>query len=61
MDTEDEPAATAHGSIHEYDREVPLIILSPERTKHAPQTAPTDKVPMETVAPLLARWLGVKL
>jgi hypothetical protein len=61
MDTEDEPAATAHGSIHEYDREVPLIIMSPERTHHDPQTKPSDTVPMETVAPLLARWLGVKL
>lgn len=61
MDTEDEPAATAHGSIHEYDREVPLIILAPDRIHHDPQTSPADKVPMETVAPLLARWLGVKL
>ena len=61
MDTEDEPAATAHGSIHEYDREVPLIILAPGRKPHDAQTSPSDKVPMETVAPLLASWLGVRL
>ena len=61
MDTEAAPAATAHGSLHEYDREVPLIILAPDRTHHDEQTSPADKVPMTTVAPLLARWLGVKL
>jgi predicted AlkP superfamily pyrophosphatase or phosphodiesterase len=61
MDTEDEPAATAHGSLHDYDRDVPLIILPPDRTPHEPQAAPSNTVPMETVAPLLARWLGTKL
>ena len=61
MDTEDEPAATAHGSIHDYDRQVPLLILAPGRTKHAPATAPAGTVDMQTVAPLLAGWLGVQL
>jgi len=61
MDTEDEPAATAHGSIHDYDRQVPLLILPPGRTKHAPATAPAGMVDMQTVAPLLAGWLGVQL
>jgi hypothetical protein len=61
MDSADEPAATAHGSLHDYDREVPLLILPPGRGTHAAQSAPSDKVPMETVAPLLAKWLGVKL
>ena len=61
MDTQDEPAATAHGSIHEYDREVPLIILAPGRKPHDAQTSPSGTVAMETVAPLLASWLGVKL
>lgn len=62
MDTEDEPAATAHGSIHDYDRQVPLILLPPGRTKHAPANAPVpEMVDMRTVAPLLAKWLAVKL
>ena len=61
MDTDDEPAATAHGSLHDYDREVPLIVLGPRRTKHAPQTAPGEHRDMREVAPLLASWLGVKL
>ncbi|HSN27940.1 MAG TPA: alkaline phosphatase family protein [Kofleriaceae bacterium] len=61
MDTEDEPAATAHGSLHDYDREVPLIVLGPRRTKHAPATAPGEHRDMREVAPLLASWLGVKL
>ena len=62
MDTEDEPAATAHGSIHDYDRQVPLILLPPGRTKHAAANAPVpEMVDMRTVAPLLAKWLAVKL
>ncbi|MBV8759589.1 MAG: alkaline phosphatase family protein [Deltaproteobacteria bacterium] len=61
MDTDDEPTATAHGSLQDYDREVPLIVLGPRRTKHEPPTAPTEKRDMREVAPLLASWLGVKL
>jgi hypothetical protein len=61
MDTEDEPAATAHGSLHDYDRQVPLIVLPPGRTKHAPAEQPANMVDMRSVAPLLASWLGVKL
>jgi predicted AlkP superfamily pyrophosphatase or phosphodiesterase len=61
MDTEDDPAATAHGSLHDYDREVPLIVLPPGRTKHAPQDRPSDRTDMRGVAPLVASWLGVKL
>jgi hypothetical protein len=61
MDTEDEPAATAHGSLHDYDREVPLIVLPPRRKKHDPADHPSDKVDMRSVAPLLASWLGVAI
>lgn len=61
MDSADEPAATAHGSLHAYDRQVPLILLAPRRTRHAPAERPADTVDMRTVAPLLARWLGVTL
>lgn len=58
----DEPTATAHGSLHAYDRRVPLIVLPPGRVPHAPLTAPAPApVPMTEVAPLLGRWLGVTL
>ena len=61
LTTEDEPAATAHGSLHDYDRQVPLIVLPPGRAKHAPVDHPVNMVDMRSVAPLLASWLGVKL
>jgi hypothetical protein len=56
-----ERAATAHGSLHAYDREVPLILLAPDRRPHPPLAAPSNaKILMVRVAPILARWLGVK-
>ena len=62
MDSPDAPEATAHGSLHDYDRQVPLLILPPGRTKHAPATAPVpEMLDMRTVAPLLAKWLGTTL
>jgi hypothetical protein len=57
---DDEPEATAHGSLQMYDREVPVIMLEPGRTPHAPLTAHDDTVIfMPHVAAVLARWLGV--
>lgn len=61
IDSEQDPEATAHGSMQDYDRDVPLIVLGPRRTKHAALTAPAEKRDMREVAPLLASWLGVKL
>jgi hypothetical protein len=56
----DEPVATAHGSLHDYDREVPVIMLAPGRVAHAPQTAPSNTtIQMVRIATVLARWLGV--
>ena len=54
-----EPGATAHGSLHDYDREVPVIMLAPGRTPHAPATAPTTTIQMVRIATVIARWLGV--
>lgn len=52
--------ATAHGSLHAYDREVPVILLPPGRAAHAPLAAPSaSPFPMTRVAPLVAGWLGV--
>lgn len=54
------PAATAHGSLHDYDLLVPVILLPPRRTRHAPASAPEPgELPMTDIAPTLARWLGV--
>jgi hypothetical protein len=60
MQTEDEPLATAHGSLHDYDRQVPVIVVAPGRHRHDPQAAPAaEEIDMLRVAPLLASWLGV--
>jgi predicted AlkP superfamily pyrophosphatase or phosphodiesterase len=56
----DDRLATGHGSIHDYDREVPLILVAPDRKPHAPLAAPSAaKIYMVRVAIILARWLGV--
>ena len=59
MQDEDEPAATAHGSMHDYDQLVPLVIMQPDRKPHGPQTAPGSVIEMVRVAAMLSRWLGV--
>jgi len=60
MEDDDIELATAHGSLHDYDRLVPVIVLAPGRTPHAALAHPdATTVPMETIAGLLARWLGV--
>jgi hypothetical protein len=55
----DDPAATSHGSMQLYDRQVPVILLPPGRTPHAAPTAPDTTIPMTRIATILARWLGV--
>jgi hypothetical protein len=60
LEDEDEHTATAHGSLHDYDRLVPVIVLPPGRSPHAPAAAPVpERFSMTGVAPLLAQWLGV--
>jgi predicted AlkP superfamily pyrophosphatase or phosphodiesterase len=55
-----EPVATAHGSIYDYDREVPVIMLSPGRTPHASLEKPSQAtIYMVRIAAVVARWLGV--
>jgi hypothetical protein len=55
----DEVPATAHGSLNDYDREVPLILLPPKRTAHPAANTPAEPIEMTRVATLLAGWLGV--
>lgn len=59
VEEETERFATAHGSLYDYDRNVPLIVLPFGRTPHAPQTTPGEVMSLAEVAPLLASWLGV--
>jgi hypothetical protein len=55
-----DPEASGHGSLWDYDQQVPYIELAPGRSRHAPQTAPTgDEQDMLGVAARLASWLGV--
>ncbi len=56
----EEPHATAHGSLNDYDRQVPVIMLEPGRTPHAALTAPDDTtIQMVRIATVIARWLGI--
>jgi hypothetical protein len=55
----DDPLATAHGSLNDYDRNVPVLLLPFERTPHAPATTPTGEMSLTEIAPLVASWLGV--
>ena len=59
MQEDVEPLATAHGSLNDYDRDVPVILLPYGRTKHAPDVSPRDELGLEEVAPLVAAWLGI--
>jgi arylsulfatase A-like enzyme len=56
----DDPVATGHGSLHAYDRQVPVIVAPPGRTAHAARAAPWGpSFAMTEIAATLAGWLGV--
>jgi hypothetical protein len=38
---------------------VPVIMLAPGRTAHAPLDKPTTTIQMVRIATVIARWLGV--
>ncbi len=60
MEEADERLATAHGSLEPYDRLVPVIMLPPGRTPHAPLAkADGTTVQMVRIATVLAGWLNV--
>lgn len=60
LERRDDPVGVTHGSMHAYDREVPVILLAPGRTTRSAATAPhPTPFPLERVAPLIADWLGV--
>jgi hypothetical protein len=53
-----EPLATTHGSFHDYDQLVPVVMLPFGRSMHAPQTAPSGELPLSDIAPTIRAWLG---
>lgn len=53
------PLATSHGSLHDYDQLVPLIVLSSDRKRHPPQSRPGAMVEMTRVAAMVRAQLGV--
>jgi hypothetical protein len=56
----EDPEATGHGSLQDYDQLVPYIELAPGHARHAPQAAPAgDEQDMLGVAARIATWLGV--
>jgi predicted AlkP superfamily pyrophosphatase or phosphodiesterase len=60
FEKETERMATSHGSWHDYDREVPVIMLAPGRKPHEPLAKPSAAmIQMVRISTLLARWLGV--
>ena len=61
VQSEAEHAATAHGSLQDYDRLVPVLVLAPGRPRHPIEDAPIGELDMRDIAPLLAHWLGVAI
>jgi hypothetical protein len=59
IEEEDERLATAHGSMNDYDRNVPVVLLPFDRKAHAPAAAPGAELSLTEIAPLIASWLGV--
>jgi hypothetical protein len=55
----DDQYATAHGSLNDYDRDVPVLLLPFGRTKHVPDEKPRDQIGLEGVAGIASAWLGV--
>jgi predicted AlkP superfamily pyrophosphatase or phosphodiesterase len=51
------PTGTTHGTPHDYDRHVPLLVLSPGLT--APGETRTDAVTPQAASVILARTLGI--
>lgn len=62
LEEEKEPMATSHGTLYEYDREVPVLTLPFGRKPHAPLTAATGaRISMRKVSTIVASWLDVPI
>ena len=59
-ESDDGPLATSHGSLHDYDRLVPVLVVPPGKpASHPAPTAPTGEIPTTQIATMLSTWLGV--
>lgn len=58
LEDDDEPYATGHGSLNDYDRNVPMIIVPFSKAPHLPDDKPRDTVGLETVRPRVIELLG---
>lgn len=55
-----DPVATSHGTVHDYDRLVPILTLPFGRAAHPPLTAPDGgRLSLSEVSTIVATWLGV--
>lgn len=61
LEEEKDPMATSHGTLYEYDREVPVLTLPFGRKPHAPATAPGARISMRKVSTIVASWLNVPI
>ena len=57
VEEEGERLATAHGSLNDYDRNVPVVLLPFDRKPHPPLAVPGPVIPLTDVAPMLEQWL----
>jgi hypothetical protein len=59
IEEEGERLATAHGSLHDYDRNVPVLLLPFDRKPHPAVAMPGPELPLTDIAPLIKQWLGI--
>lgn len=57
--TADSPLATSHGSLHDYDQLVPVIVLPPGRKRHPAQARPGAVIDMTRVAGMVRDQLAI--
>jgi predicted AlkP superfamily pyrophosphatase or phosphodiesterase len=57
LEEEGEPLATGHGSLNDYDRNVPVVLLPFDRKPHPPLAVPGPEISLGDVAPMLKQWL----
>jgi hypothetical protein len=57
IEEETERLATGHGSLHDYDRNVPVVLLPFDRKPHPPVAVPGNEIPLTDLAPMIKQWL----
>jgi hypothetical protein len=57
IEEEDERLATAHGSLNDYDRNVPVVLLPFDRKPHPALAVPGPELSLADIAPMIKQWL----